>query len=164
MKFNGKGQGATEYLVLLAVVLIIALVSIALLGFFPGIASDAKITQSKSYWSSQNPFAIVESAVTGVATSGTATNGSIILRNNDAGGSMTNVIVKLCSDSALTNCGNSTSETLGSGEAKKLNVTNIPNGQKSGQIYDLYVAINYTTSNGISSMQYGAKTLTAKYV
>jgi len=30
------GQGATEYLVLLAVVLIVALVSVALLGFFPG--------------------------------------------------------------------------------------------------------------------------------
>ncbi len=45
-----RGQGATEYLVLLAVVLIIALVSIALLGFFPGIVPDAKITQSTSYW------------------------------------------------------------------------------------------------------------------
>ena len=95
MKFNGKGQGATEYLVLLAVVLIIALVSIALLGFFPGIASDAKITQSKSYWSSQTPFAIVENAVTGGA-SGTFVNGSIILRNNDASGTMTVNSVKLC--------------------------------------------------------------------
>ena len=55
-----KGQGATEYLVLLAVVLIVALVSVALLGFFPGMASDAKLTQSKTYWSSTNPIAIVE--------------------------------------------------------------------------------------------------------
>jgi len=43
------GQGATEYLVLLAVVLIVALVSVALLGFFPGMASDAQITQSQIY-------------------------------------------------------------------------------------------------------------------
>ena len=42
------GQGATEYLVLLAVVLIVALVSVALLGFFPGMASDAQATQSKT--------------------------------------------------------------------------------------------------------------------
>jgi len=54
-------QGATEYLVLLAVVLIVALVSVALLGFFPGMASDAQITQSQAYWQSATPIAIVES-------------------------------------------------------------------------------------------------------
>ena len=54
------GQGATEYLVLLAVVLIVALVSVALLGFFPGMASDAQMTQSKAYWSSASPISIVE--------------------------------------------------------------------------------------------------------
>lgn len=54
------GQGATEYLVLLAVVLIVALVSVALLGFFPGMASDAQITQSKAYWQSMQPISILE--------------------------------------------------------------------------------------------------------
>ncbi len=54
------GQGATEYLVLLAVVLIVALVSVALLGFFPGMASDAQLTQSKAYWASAQPIAITE--------------------------------------------------------------------------------------------------------
>lgn len=54
------GQGATEYLVLLAVVLIVALVSVALLGFFPGMASDAQITQSQAYWQSAQPLAIEE--------------------------------------------------------------------------------------------------------
>jgi len=49
-------------LVLLAVVLIVALVSVALLGFFPGMASDAQITQSQAYWQSASPIAIVESA------------------------------------------------------------------------------------------------------
>ena len=55
-----KAQGATEYLVLLAVVLIVALVSVALLGFFPGMAADAQETQSKMYWSSASPIAITE--------------------------------------------------------------------------------------------------------
>ena len=55
-------QGATEYLVLLAVVLIVALVSVALLGFFPGMASDAQMTQSQTYWKSAQPVSIVESA------------------------------------------------------------------------------------------------------
>ena len=67
-----KAQGATEYLVLLAVVLIVALVSVALLGFFPGMASDAQITQSQMYWQSATPIAIVESAArASVGTGGT---------------------------------------------------------------------------------------------
>ena len=57
-----KGQGATEYLVLLAVVLIVALVSVALLGFFPGMASDAQVTQSQAYWQGASPIAITEMA------------------------------------------------------------------------------------------------------
>lgn len=55
-----KGQGATEYLVLLAVVLIIALVSIALLGFFPGLSSGITDEQSRAYWSSASPISISE--------------------------------------------------------------------------------------------------------
>jgi len=54
------GQGATEYLVLLAVVLIVALVSVALLGFFPGMASDAQLAQSQAYWQSASPIAVIE--------------------------------------------------------------------------------------------------------
>lgn len=54
------GQGATEYLVLLAVVLVIALVGIALLGFFPGTASEAQMSESQIYWRSANPIAITE--------------------------------------------------------------------------------------------------------
>ena len=55
-----KAQGATEYLVLLAVVLIVALVSVALLGFFPGMASDAQRQQSEMYWKGAQPISIVE--------------------------------------------------------------------------------------------------------
>ncbi len=55
-----RAQGATEYLVLLAVVLIIALVGIALLGFFPGTALDAQIQESQLYWQSASPVAIAE--------------------------------------------------------------------------------------------------------
>jgi len=64
------GQGATEYLVLLAVVLIVALVSVALLGFFPSMASDAQITQSQMYWKSATPISIVETTALAYAGSG----------------------------------------------------------------------------------------------
>jgi len=65
-----RAQGATEYLVLLAVVLIVALVSVALLGFFPGMASDAQITQSQMYWRSATPIAIVENGARLVSSNG----------------------------------------------------------------------------------------------
>ncbi len=57
---TSRAQGATEYLVLLAVVLIIALVSIALLGFFPGLSSGITDAQSRAYWSSSSPISITE--------------------------------------------------------------------------------------------------------
>ena len=67
------GQGATEYLVLLAVVLIVALVSVALLGFFPGMASEAQETQSKIYWQSASQVAIVEWGARYMQSPGTET-------------------------------------------------------------------------------------------
>ncbi|MCX8197611.1 MAG: hypothetical protein N3F07_00215 [Candidatus Micrarchaeota archaeon] len=57
------GQGATEYLVLLAVILVVALVGIALLGDVFGRTSDVKLSQSQSYWSSASPLAIVASSI-----------------------------------------------------------------------------------------------------
>ncbi|MCX6770304.1 MAG: hypothetical protein NT051_06575, partial [Candidatus Micrarchaeota archaeon] len=55
-----RAQGATEYLVLLAVVLVIALVGIALLGFFPGTAGDTIYAQNKIYWKGVTPLAITD--------------------------------------------------------------------------------------------------------
>ena len=78
-----RAQGATEYLVLLAVVLIVALVSVALLGFFPGMASDAQMTQSKMYWSGASPIAIEEMDAYFSASWG-ATLPVLIVRNNGA--------------------------------------------------------------------------------
>jgi len=81
-----RAQGATEYLVLLAVVLIVALVSVALLGFFPSIASDAQLTQSKTYWQSVTPISVIESAaIDNVGYSaGSATSPYIRIRNSGA--------------------------------------------------------------------------------
>ena len=47
-------------MVLFAVVLFVGLVAIALLGFFPGTSMEARATQSKAYWSSASPIAIVD--------------------------------------------------------------------------------------------------------
>jgi len=79
-----RAQGATEYLVLLAVVLIVALVSVALLGFFPGMASDAQLTQSQTYWQSATPIAIVEMAVKAHITAGVGTYPYLKVKNTGA--------------------------------------------------------------------------------
>jgi len=78
---NMKGQGATEYLVLLAVVLIVALVSVALLGFFPGMALDAQITQSQAYWKSASPISIIDG---GAISSSGSTYMYLRIRNTGA--------------------------------------------------------------------------------
>jgi hypothetical protein len=60
-----KGQGATEYLTILAVVLVIAIVAIVLMGFFPGLTGDSKMAQSSSYWRLATPFGITETKLSG---------------------------------------------------------------------------------------------------
>jgi len=77
-------QGATEYLVLLAVVLIVALVSVALLGFFPGMASDAQLTQSQMYWKSAGPIAVTESVAKAYSSDMTINMVYLRLRNSGA--------------------------------------------------------------------------------
>jgi hypothetical protein len=53
-----RGQGSTEYLVLLAAALIVALVVIGLLGWFPGVGGGARVSQSQSYWVGASPVSI----------------------------------------------------------------------------------------------------------
>ncbi len=54
-----KGQGSTEYLVILAVVLVVALIVIGLLGQFTEFGSSGLEQQSKSYWQAATPFSIL---------------------------------------------------------------------------------------------------------
>ncbi len=150
-----RGQGATEYLVLLAEVLIVALVSVALLGFFPGMAADARITQSQSYWRGQaRPFAILENSLTG-------TTGTLVLQNVEANGPYS-IAIGGVAVGAVT-CNSTAAATFAAGETKTLSLSGCTNGT-SGAIYDLQVNITYTTPNSVSSKEYGTKNLIGKYV
>jgi hypothetical protein len=149
-----RGQGATEYLVLLAVVLIVALVSVALLGFFPGMASDARMTQSQSYWRGQaRPFAILDSSINGATGQGT-----FVLQNMEANGPfrVTTLAIANGSNGSLT-------VDFAAGETKTIGVNGI--GGTANSLYDLNVTITYNTPNGITAAkQYGTKNLIGKYV
>lgn len=146
-----RGQGATEYLVLLAVVLIVALVSVALLGFFPGMAADARIAQSSSYWRGQaRPFAILDNSITAAGV------GTFILQNMEANGPYT------VTDFNVGNNTNGTDVSFAAGETKTMGMTGFSG--TSGSVYDLNVTITYTTPNSVTSKQYGTKNLIGRYV
>ncbi|MEW6528784.1 MAG: hypothetical protein AB1391_02760 [Candidatus Micrarchaeota archaeon] len=55
-----KGQGSTEYLVILAVVLVVALIVIGLLGQFTGFGASGLEQQSNAYWQGAMPFSITD--------------------------------------------------------------------------------------------------------
>ena len=148
-----RGQGATEYLVLLAVVLIVALVSVALLGFFPGMASDVKITQSSAYWKGARPFSIMDHSCTGQTC-------TLIVHNKEASGQYT--ITSL----AVAGCNaNGTQTAFAPGETKTTSIGTCTSGT-SGQVYDLGVNFTYSTPNNAitGAKQYGSKNIIGKYV
>ena len=70
-----KGQTATEYLIILAVVIVISLVVVGVLGGIPGIGASAAARSSAAYWKAQD-VAINDYAV---SASGADT---IIVKNN----------------------------------------------------------------------------------
>ena len=68
---NFKGQGTTEYLIILAVVIVIALVVVGVMGWFPGLGTGITESQSKAYWKSASPIAITDWKITGTAADAT---------------------------------------------------------------------------------------------
>jgi hypothetical protein len=75
MNLLKKAQGATEYLIVLAIVIIIALIVVGVMGGIPGLGSSAGNRASASYWGNQD-VSITDYAV---SASGADT---IIIRNN----------------------------------------------------------------------------------
>ena len=69
-----KAQASTEYLIILAVVIIVALIVVGIMGWFPGISSVVTEEQSRAYWGAVSPLAIVDYAING-------TTATIVLEN-----------------------------------------------------------------------------------
>ena len=148
------GQGATEYLIMLAAILIIALVALALLGFFPGLSSDAKVSQSASYWRSEaKPIAILEHSV-GSASG----NLTLILQNVDASGT-----VRITGINVSNATYNSSTIKIGPGEIRTVIIGGVET-DAAGTIYDFPINISYISPYGIPSKQYGLKSIVGKYV
>lgn len=150
-----KGQGASEYLMIFAAVLLIAMIAVVLLGYFSSFSTDAQITSSNTYWRSEaEPFAILEHT-------GIAANGTFYLRIENAQGMEKLNITGI----ALT--GTASGEEFAQvafvpGESRTLSVAGGQAGA-SGAIYELDVNITYLRKNGIPAVQYGEKKLVGRY-
>ncbi|MEM4662703.1 MAG: hypothetical protein QXM75_01650 [Candidatus Diapherotrites archaeon] len=58
---KNRAQGTTEYLIILAVIIIIALVVAGVMGWFPGLGGAITEQQSKAYWQgSSSPIAVTD--------------------------------------------------------------------------------------------------------
>jgi len=68
-----RGQGTTEYLIILAVIIVIALVVVGVMGWFPGLGTGITEQQSRAYWQSASPLAIRDWKITGTDTEATFT-------------------------------------------------------------------------------------------
>jgi uncharacterized protein (UPF0333 family) len=71
-----KGQVSTEYLVILAIVLVVALVVVYLVGGFAGMGAGTMETQSQQAWGTAAPLAITSWQQTGTAL-------QLQIQNND---------------------------------------------------------------------------------
>ncbi len=69
--FSRRGQGTTEYLIILAIVIVIALVVVGVLGGFGSQGSVINASQSKSYWGSVQPLAVTDWLITQSGTGST---------------------------------------------------------------------------------------------
>ena len=154
-----RAQGAAEYLVLIAMVLTVALVSVSLLGFFPGTSSDVKTAASQAYWMSARPTGVYDAKTISSACNG-STGYTMIVENHEATPiRMTGISID---GHALTFCrpgGAPSSEILLDTYQKA--IVEVPANISSNASGTLRsnVSINYITYYGSSQVQYGSTPL-----
>ena len=126
-----KGQTAVEYLIILAVVIIIALIVIGVLGGIPGVGKGSGEKASKLFWS-QAPVGIDNYAISAGGTD------TIIVRNN--------LDTKLTLTTFSVNSVNvaSGNNTLSPGDSATL--TGAIAACTAGQAFAYAVSITYTDS------------------
>ena len=130
-----KAQGATEYLIILAVVIIIALIVVGVMGGIPGIGGSGKSKASAAYWST------TEVAIDSAKVAGTTAE--LRLSNKQRNG-ITVVNVSLGSDSAATLL------TLNPGQVDTYTL-NLSTACAAGNSYSYPVVIYYndTVTGGV---------------
>jgi hypothetical protein len=132
--------------------LVLAMLGIGLLGFFPGMASDSRQAESSSYWRGARPFQIAVSSQS--AGSGSLT---LVLRNADPE-TLTITGISVRSNERTGNYGTPT--TLQGGESKVVAIPLLGSRCAAGDTYSYQLTFSYDDPAGVSGQkQYGAKEL-----
>jgi len=152
MGYPKKGQGAAEYLILLGIILIVSLIGIVLLGGFTESTTNAVDTQTKMYWSSTRPLAIIE----WVQTNSTL---YIKLKNMD----QKRVILKSIIASNVTSSFG-TGWTFAPGNEKTVAINGLTQCSANYDYFSYDIYINYDTAD-ISNITFkGTKPLVGKCI
>ena len=139
-----KGQATIEYLVLVAVAIIIALVIFGFLGWIPGMAGTLRERQAKMFWASAYPVTIKDYKVT-------STGATFLLENvGDDPVKLSSLSVELTNGTQVNGSVSPSAYKLIQGEAKSFTVSDVT--CTPGASYELgNVSITYDVVKGISS-------------
>jgi hypothetical protein len=147
--FGRKAQGTTEYLIILAVIIVIALVVVGVMGWVPGLSGGLTEQQSRAYWQSTAPFTIVEFKMAG-------TTADLEVQNVSAN-KLTLTEIKF---EGVT--GTVSSTEFNAGERKLVSVTGLSACGATGTGFDYNVMITYNSKNVTGLKQIGDKSLIGK--
>ena len=137
--FNKKAQTATEYMIILAVVIIIALIVVGVLGDIPGISGGSRSRASQAYWETADIGIVSYSASAG------GDNVTLVVQNNLRDTIVINMIKVSASGSTTANYSSSdTDTTLSPGGKHTFVITNDDICANQGDSFTSNVWINYT--------------------
>lgn len=138
MRFK-KGQTATEYLIILAVVIVIALIVVGVLGGIPSIGGGAKSNSANSYWRTAKIG--VTSVKVARNASDTGNDLNITFRNNMPGTiEITNVSVE---DSAGNSNFDAPNVVVSSGGSTQVDIANVASSAGAGESYSYSITVTY---------------------
>src|SRR3989338_9410228 len=129
-----KAQTATEYLIILAVVIIIALIIVGVLGGIQGVGRSSAGRASAAYWAS------ADIALTDYAFDAGGDSNSMKIRNN-LRNQITITNVKLSGTDFIT-----TDQPISVGESKNMSINSHKDCGDGGDSYAYDVIIDYTDS------------------
>ena len=127
---NRKAQGATEYLIILAVVIIVALIVVGVMGGIPGIGGGARSRGTSSYWLTS------DIAIPSIAVSAASDKINTTVRNN-LRNSISDLVVKV--GAATLTCGQT---SLSAGQVTTCN--GAMTCATAGDAFTYDVAVTYT--------------------
>ncbi|MCD6415017.1 MAG: class III signal peptide-containing protein [Candidatus Diapherotrites archaeon] len=144
-----KAQASTEYLIILAVVIIVALIVVGVMGWFPSTSGSVKEQQSKTYWSTATPFSITD-----VKYSGTTLELSLQNKMQDK--------LELTGVTVAGTAGTVTDTNFTAGETKAITITGVPSCGTAGDPYS--ISLTFTYNNIDSGISNNTQTGTQEYI